>query len=141
MTKLEQQRKQKTYNPAEGKFIFSTSDLNLYATVLDEFETRHKTLSDKIDHTYRIGNLMKDYLEKQIILDYKLRGETAQLETEHPELAEFAKKYLGLEMYSDLTMQANGKPLAIDSTGYKQILKMTDELNSKFHLDMQLLEK
>jgi len=36
-------------------------------------------------------------------------------------------------MYSDLTMQANGKPLAVDSTGYKQILKMTDELNSKFH--------
>jgi len=49
--------------------------LNLYATILDEFETRHKTLSDKIEHTYRVGNLMLDYLEKQIILDYHLRGE------------------------------------------------------------------
>jgi len=43
--------------------------------ILDEFETRHKTLSDKIEHTYTVGNLMLDYLEKQIILDYHLRGE------------------------------------------------------------------
>ncbi len=47
----------------------------MYADILDEFETRHKTLSDKIEHTYRVGNLMLDYLEKQIILDYHLRGE------------------------------------------------------------------
>ena len=66
--------------------------MNLYASILDEFETRHKTLSDKIEHTYRIGNLMLDYLEKQIILDYHLRGEQADLEKEHPELAEIAKK-------------------------------------------------
>jgi hypothetical protein len=59
---------------------------------LDEFETRHKTLSDKIEHTYRIGNLMLDYLEKQIILDYHLRGEQSDLEKTHTELAEIAKK-------------------------------------------------
>lgn len=59
---------------------------------MDEFETRHKTLSDKIEHTYRIGNVMLDYLEKQIILDYHLRGEQTVLEKEHPELAEKAKK-------------------------------------------------
>ena len=47
----------------------------MYADILDEFETRHKTLSNKIEHTYRIGNLMLDFLEKQIILDYHLRGE------------------------------------------------------------------
>ncbi len=47
----------------------------MYADILDEFETRHKTLSDKIEQTYRVGNLMLDYLEKQIIIDYHLRGE------------------------------------------------------------------
>ena len=72
----------------------------MYATVLDEFETRHKTLSDKIDHTYRIGNLMLDYLEKQIILDYHLRGEQDHLEKNHHELAEYAKKYLGHDLYN-----------------------------------------
>jgi len=63
----------------------------MYADILDEFETRHKTMSDKIEHTYRIGNLMLDFLEKQIILDYHLRGEQADLEKEHPELAELGK--------------------------------------------------
>ena len=51
--KLEGQRKTAVYNPAEGKFIFSKSDLHLYATILDEFETRHKTLSDNIEGIYR----------------------------------------------------------------------------------------
>jgi hypothetical protein len=78
--------------------------------ILDEFETRHKTLSDKIEHTYRVGNLMLDYLEKQIILDYHLRGEQIELEKEHPELAEMAKKYLGFELYYELSSQ-EGKPL------------------------------
>jgi hypothetical protein len=64
----------------------------MYADILDEFETRHKTLSDKIEHTYRVGNLMLDYLEKQIIIDYHLRGEQTELEKEHPELAEIAKR-------------------------------------------------
>ena len=78
-------------NPVAGEFIFSKNDLNMYADILDEFETRHKTLSDKIEQTYRVGNLTLDYLEKQIIIDYHLRGEQAELEKEHPELAEIAK--------------------------------------------------
>lgn len=72
---------------------------------MDEFETRHKTLSDKIEHTYTIGNLVKDYLEKQIILDYHLRGQQNILEKEHKELAEKAKKYLGHTLYYDLAKQ------------------------------------
>jgi hypothetical protein len=35
---------------------------------------------------------MLDSLEKQIILDYNLRGEQDILEKEHPDLAEIAKK-------------------------------------------------
>lgn len=81
--------------------MFSKNDLVLYTMLLEEFETRHKTLSDKIEDTYRVGNMMLDYLEKQIILDYHLRGEQDELEKEHPELAETAKKYLGFELYYD----------------------------------------
>ena len=73
--KLEHQRKTTTYNPAEGKFFFSKNDLVHYTMILDEFQTRHRNLADKINETYKIGNLMLDFLEKQIIIDYHLRGE------------------------------------------------------------------
>jgi hypothetical protein len=46
---------------------------------------------------------MLDYLEKQIIIDYHLRGEQQELEKEHAELAEKAKKYLGFELYYELS--------------------------------------
>ena len=84
---------------------------------------------------------MLDYLEKQIVLDYHLRGEQEILEKEHPELAEMAKKYLGYELYYELSSQAGGKPLGNDSPGFKEIMKKADELNDKFHKDMQNLEK
>jgi hypothetical protein len=73
--------------------------------------TRHKTLSDEIEATYKIGNFMLDYLEKQMILDYRLRGEEANLEKEHSDLAEKAKKYLGYELYYELSTKAQGKSL------------------------------
>jgi uncharacterized membrane protein YwzB len=41
---------------------------------MEDFKTRHQTLADTIEATYKIGNFMLDYLEKQIILDYHLRG-------------------------------------------------------------------
>lgn len=91
----------------------------MYATVLDDFETSHKTMSDKIEHTYRVGNCMLDYLEKQIILDYHLRGEQADLEKEHPELAELAKKYLGYELYYALSEVSTAGPLPMDSSLFK----------------------
>jgi len=47
----------------------------MYADVLDEFKFRHAAMSSKIEETYRIGNKMMDYLEKQMIIDYHLRGE------------------------------------------------------------------
>ena len=58
---------------------------------------------------------MMDYLEKQIIIDYHLRGEQAELEKEHPEIAEKAKKYLGFEFYYELSTQEAGKPLDPES--------------------------
>ena len=84
---------------------------------------------------------MLDYLEKQIILDYHLRGEQDHLEKNHHELAEYAKKYLGHELYSELSIQADDKPLPVDSPAFKQIMKMAEELNNKFHQDMKNLNK
>lgn len=106
--------------------------------ILDEFQTRHKTLSDKINDTYRVGNLMMDYLEKQIIVDYHLRGEQAELEKEHPELAEKAKKYLGFELYYELS---GIEKLAPDNEYFKALMQKSEELNNKFHHDMEVYQK
>ena len=125
------------YDPATGQYIFSKNDLALYSMLLDEFKTRHQTLSDKIEATYRIGNLMRDYLEKQIILDYHLRGEQQLLEKDHPELVEKAKKYLGFELYYELTKD-QGKPLPVDSKHFKTIMAMSEELNKKYHQEINI---
>ena len=61
-------------DPTKHRFIFKTEDLRQQAEAMDEFTTRHKTITDRINETYRIGNQMMDYLEKQIILDYHFRG-------------------------------------------------------------------
>ncbi len=44
-----------------------------------------------------------DFVEKLVILDYHLKGQQAELEAENPELAEKAKKYLGYELYYNLS--------------------------------------
>ena len=75
---------------------------------------------------------MLDYMEKQIILDYHLRGEQAQLEKDHPELAELGKKYLGFELYYELSSLAGGKPLEVGSSAFKELVKKSDDLNAKF---------
>jgi hypothetical protein len=75
---------------------------------------------------------MLDYLEKQIIIDYHLRGEQAELEKEHPELAEIAKTYLGLELYYEVALKADGKPLLQDKAEYRTLIKMQEDLNKKF---------
>lgn len=41
---------------------------------LDEFQTRHATITESIEDTYRIGNKLMDFIEKQIIIDYHLKG-------------------------------------------------------------------
>lgn len=64
--------------------------------------------------------MMLDYLEKQIIIDYHLRGEQAELEKEHPEVAEKAKKYLGFEMYYELS--GKNKPLGADTEEFKFLM-------------------
>ena len=62
--KIENKRKSEIYNPSQGRFLFSKTELETHKEVLDEFKYRHQTLSDKIKDTYTIGNRMLDYLEK-----------------------------------------------------------------------------
>ena len=43
--------------------------------VVDEFKTRHATITKLIDDTYLISNKLLNFIEKEIIIDYHLRGE------------------------------------------------------------------
>ena len=121
----------------EGKFMFTKNDLALYTIILEEFRTRHKTLASKIEQSYKIGNLMMEYLEKQIILDYHLKGEQHILEKLHPNLAEKAKKYLGFEFYYQIS--AKGKKLSQDDLKY--LLQKFETLNKKYQEKMEAYQK
>ena len=56
---------------------------------------RHQTISDRIAETYKISNQMLGYLEKQIILDYHLRGEQGKFEEDHEDLKKKAQYMFG----------------------------------------------
>jgi hypothetical protein len=53
------------------------------------------------------------------------------LEEDHKELAEKAKKYLGFELYYELS-KYNGKPLEETDVLYKELLTKSEELNKEF---------
>ena len=78
---------------------------------LDEFTTRHRSIRDRITETYKIGNQMTDYLEKQIILDHHFRGEQDLFEQEYPHLQEKAEKLLGSDTYFDCS-PLTGSPIS-----------------------------
>ncbi len=63
--------------------------------VVDDFRTRHSTITDSINDAYRIGNQLLDYVEKQVIIDYHLKGQQEKMEKEYPKLAKKAKKWFG----------------------------------------------
>ena len=92
------------YNPAEGEYLLNDQDLKKTMQVLDEFKTRHATITQSIEETYRIGNRLLDFLEKQIIIDYHFRGEQENLLKEFPHLADKAKKFLGFELFFELSV-------------------------------------
>lgn len=43
-------------DPKKHRFIFSNEDLQAEIRALDEFQTRHKTITERINETYKIGN-------------------------------------------------------------------------------------
>ena len=68
---------------------------------IKDFSTKHKVITERITETYRIGNQMMDYLEKQIILDHHFRGEQDLFEQEYPHLKQKALELLGQDIYFD----------------------------------------
>ena len=60
--------------------VLDDKDLVRMMAVVDEFKTRHSTITASINDTYRIGNKLLEYVEKQVIIDYHLRGEQAKME-------------------------------------------------------------
>jgi hypothetical protein len=108
VTDLAYKIKSNDYDPINGKFLFNDQDLVKTMTRVDEFTTRHATIKDNIAATYRIGNRLLDYLEKQVIIDFHLKGEHERLDKEYPELADKAKKFLGYEIYTELAVKQSG---------------------------------
>ena len=88
-------------DPKKHKFIFQSEDLVHQMEALDEFTTRHRTITQRIEETYKIGNQMTEYLENQIILDHHFRGEQDLFEQEYPHLKPKAEKLLGYDTYFD----------------------------------------
>jgi hypothetical protein len=62
------------------------------------------------------------------------------LEKEKPELADKAKKYLGYELYYNLS-QNQGKPMTEASEGFADLIKKSDDLNEKFTQEMHHYHK
>jgi len=88
--------------PKENRDVFSSQDLMMQQEQVRSFQMRHSTITERIEHTYKISNKMLDYLEKQIILDYHFRGEQELFEQEQQELKEKAFKLLGIQFYHEL---------------------------------------
>ena len=79
------------------KYLFSEEDLKAEKKALDDFQTRHSTITERINETYKVGNKMVDFLEKQIILDFHFRGEQDIFEQEYPSLKKKAEQLIGYE--------------------------------------------
>ena len=76
--------------------VLTDKDLNKMMDVVDDFRTRHSTITESINDAYRIGNQLLDYVEKQVIIDYHLKGQQAKMEKDHPKLVKKAKKWMGM---------------------------------------------
>lgn len=98
--------------------------MRLMIDVHEDFLMRHKTIKNSINDTYTIGGQLLDYVEKQMIIDYHLRGEQSRLEEEFPKIAKKAMKFLGYEMYFELSVnQIPGVPMSPQNPYYDNLLK------------------
>jgi hypothetical protein len=61
---LQRKRRIMEENPERRHYIFTAKDLAEQRAALDEFQTRHSTIADRIEETYKLGTTMMDYLEK-----------------------------------------------------------------------------
>ena len=70
-----------------GNLFLDDEEMRHMIDLHEEFLTRHTTIRNSIEDTYRIGGQLLDYVRKQMIIDYHLRGEQQILEQEFPDIA------------------------------------------------------
>ena len=102
---------------------------------LDEFQTRHSTINERINKTYRTGNKLLEYLQNQIILDFHFRGEQDVFEAEFPHLKEKAIKFLGAVLYYDLSPYS-GKAIPKEDPLYAELMKLYNKLEQSLERDL-----
>ena len=133
--RIDQARKEHTIDPMTGRFIFSKKELEIHQTALEEFKMRHNALSEKIFNTYKIGNRILDLIEKQIIVDYHLRGQQQALFEENPKLEKVAKKLLGYEDFYAFASAPEG--VTKDDPKYHRLLDLANSLNVKLEQEIE----
>ena len=99
---------------------------------LDEFQTRHSTIEKRISETYLVGKKMVEYLQKQVILDFHLRGDQDQFVEQYPELKQKAMKLLGYDFYFELSALV-GTPLTEEKhpLQYDKIMAIQKKLSTE----------
>ena len=99
--------------------------------VVDEFKTRHSTITASINDAYRIGNKLLDFVEKQVIIDYHLRGQQAKMVENYPHLEKKAQKFLGMQAYFDMSVsQISGLPMSSEDPYYDMLIKKQEAIQS-----------
>lgn len=78
---------------------------------------------------------MMDYLEKQIIIDYHLRGEQDLLKEQNPKLDKAAKKFFGYEDYYEFSLLTG--PMPQDHPKFEKLIQTANELNIKIEKDLE----
>ena len=107
-----------------GNLFLDDEDMRHMIDLHEEFLTRHTTIRNSIEDTYRIGGQLLDYVRKQMIIDYHLRGEQHILEQEFPDIAKKAKKFLSYEVYFELSKsQKPGTPMTPEDPFYDLLME------------------
>ena len=127
----------KFYSEQKSDYLLTDDDLIKTMQLLDEFKTRHATITQSIEETYRIGNKLLDFLEKQMIIDYHLRGEQQKLIEQFPTLEAKAKKFLGYELFFELSVQPDGIPMSKNDPNYKFLIKKQEVIQKIIEQDYQ----
>jgi len=120
-----------------GQFL-RDEEMRMMLAVHEDFLTRHTTIKNSINDTYRIGNQLLDYVEKQMIIDYHLRGDQKKLEKDFPEIAKKAKKFIGYESYFDMSVtQISGVPMSPNDPHYSTLMEKQAKIIDKITRDYE----
>lgn len=109
--KMIEHRRDIEFNPQQKQYQFTADEYIKHTDAIDEFKTRHSTISNEIDKSNQIGLKLEDYLHSQIIIDFHFRGEQDVFEAEYPNLIDKAQDLLGEDLYTELS-QCIGEPLS-----------------------------